>query len=161
MQKQAQPGYRQRQAGACLEGAAPILHLMGTRTLQDHLCDPNGLGALARSPHTGAAGGAACGDLIRLSVRVEGDRVAEAGFDARGCAAARGAGSAAVDLVAGAPPHGGVAFGLDRIVALLVGRDTIRDVIAFPKTASGMDPLTGAPAPVAAAQLRELGLRRS
>jgi len=64
-------------------------------------------------------------------------------------------------LAFGAPPHGGVAFGLDRIVALLAGRDTIRDVIAFPKTASGMDPLTGAPAPVDPAQLRELGLRRS
>jgi aspartyl-tRNA synthetase len=62
-------------------------------------------------------------------------------------------------LAFGAPPHGGVAFGLDRIVALLAGRDTIRDVIAFPKTASGMDPLTGAPAPVDPAQLRELGLR--
>jgi aspartyl-tRNA synthetase len=62
-------------------------------------------------------------------------------------------------LTYGAPPHGGVAFGLDRIVALLARRDTIRDVIAFPKTASGMDPLTGAPAPVDAAQLRELGLR--
>ena len=58
----------------------------------------------------------------------------------------------------GAPPHGGIAFGLDRIVALLSERDSIREVIAFPKTASGGDPLTGAPAPVDRAQLRELGL---
>ncbi|MGI8440048.1 MAG: aspartate--tRNA ligase [Thermoleophilaceae bacterium] len=59
----------------------------------------------------------------------------------------------------GAPPHGGIAFGLDRIVALLAGRDSIREVIAFPKTASGSDPLTGAPAPVDEIQLRELGVR--
>jgi aspartyl-tRNA synthetase len=59
----------------------------------------------------------------------------------------------------GAPPHGGIAMGIDRIVTLLAGRDTIREAIAFPKAASGADPLTGAPAPVEPAQLRELGLR--
>ena len=59
----------------------------------------------------------------------------------------------------GAPPHGGIAMGLDRIVMLMAGKDAIRDVTAFPKAQSGADPLTGAPAPVDGAQLHELGLR--
>ena len=58
----------------------------------------------------------------------------------------------------GAPPHGGIAYGLDRIVALLHHTESIREVIAFPKTASGVDPLTGAPAPVDERQLRDLGI---
>jgi len=59
----------------------------------------------------------------------------------------------------GAPPHGGFAFGIDRLVAILAGEDNIREVIAFPKTQSGSDPLTDAPTEIAAAQLRELGLQ--
>jgi len=58
----------------------------------------------------------------------------------------------------GAPPHGGIAYGLDRIVQRLAGAESIRDVIAFPKTASGADALTGAPAPVGEMQLKELGI---
>ncbi len=58
----------------------------------------------------------------------------------------------------GAPPHGGFAVGLDRLVALLAGEDNIREVIAFPKTQSGVDPLTGAPGTVGGRQLTELGI---
>jgi aspartyl-tRNA synthetase len=58
----------------------------------------------------------------------------------------------------GAPPHGGIAFGWDRICALLSGADSIREVIAFPKSGGGYDPLTGAPAPIAAEQRKEAGV---
>ena len=58
----------------------------------------------------------------------------------------------------GAPPHGGLAFGWDRITALLAGVDSIRDVIAFPKSGGGVDPLTDAPAPITAQQRKESGI---
>ena len=59
----------------------------------------------------------------------------------------------------GVPPHGGIAPGIDRLTMMLLGRESLRDVMAFPKGQSGVDHLTGAPAPVAPEQLRELGLR--
>jgi aspartyl-tRNA synthetase len=58
----------------------------------------------------------------------------------------------------GAPPHGGIAFGWDRICALLSGAESIREVIAFPKSGGGYDPLTGAPAPITAQQRKEAGV---
>jgi tRNA-uridine 2-sulfurtransferase len=89
--------------------------------LDSHLQLPHGLGALPDSPHAGAAGGAACGDLIRVAVRVDGDRVEEAGFDASGCAAARAAGSAVVELVEGSTFLDAARVTPDRVAEALGG----------------------------------------
>jgi aspartyl-tRNA synthetase len=62
-------------------------------------------------------------------------------------------------LAMGAPPHGGFAMGIDRFVALMADEPDIRQVIAFPKVASGSDPLTGAPTPYPQPALRELGIQ--
>ena len=96
------------------------------------------------------------------SIRINTPEVQSRVFDAIGLSEAEAKARFGFLLEAleyGAPPHGGIAFGLDRIAALVCGRDSIRDVIAFPKTASGADPLTGAPAPADARQLRELGIK--
>jgi len=95
------------------------------------------------------------------SIRINRADVQEAAFAALGIDAAEAEARFGFLLEAlryGAPPHGGIAYGLDRIVQRLLGADSIRDVIAFPKTASGGDALTGAPAPVDDLQLKELGI---
>jgi len=95
------------------------------------------------------------------SIRIHDAEVQQAVFAALGIDAAEAEARFGFLLEAlryGAPPHGGIAYGVDRIVQRLCGAETIRDVIAFPKTASGFDLLTGAPAPVDEMQLKELGI---
>jgi tRNA-specific 2-thiouridylase len=70
---------------------------------EDHLVAPRGRGNLHGAPHSGSAGGAPCGDLIQIRIVVDGDRIADAGFEASGCGAAQAAGSAVVELIAGRP----------------------------------------------------------
>jgi tRNA-uridine 2-sulfurtransferase len=71
------------------------------RSFAEHLNEPSGQGALKHHPHSGAAGGAPCGDLVRIAVRIEGDRVIEAGFDADGCGALTAAASAIAESIEG------------------------------------------------------------
>src|SRR5215212_1427679 len=71
------------------------------RSFADHLNAPAGRGVLRDHAHSGAAGGAACGDLVRFAVRVDGDRIVEAGFDAEGCGALTAAASALVETIEG------------------------------------------------------------
>ena len=77
------------------------LPLPSMRSFAEHLNAPTGMGVLKNHPHTGAAGGAPCGDLVRIAVRIEGDRVSEAGFDADGCGALTAAASAIVESIEG------------------------------------------------------------
>ncbi|MEY9927726.1 aspartyl-tRNA synthetase [Catenulispora sp. GP43] len=95
------------------------------------------------------------------SIRIHRKDVQERAFDAIGLSHEEAQSQFGFLLEAfnyGPPPHGGIAFGLDRLVALLTGADTIRDVMAFPKTATGGDPLTGAPTPITPAQRKEAGV---
>jgi aspartyl-tRNA synthetase len=95
------------------------------------------------------------------SIRIHRRDVQERVFSVMGIDAAEAAEKFGFLLEAfryGAPPHGGIAFGWDRIVMLLGGVDSIRDVIAFPKSGGGFDPLTGAPAPITMAQRKEAGV---
>jgi aspartyl-tRNA synthetase len=95
------------------------------------------------------------------SIRIHRRDVQERVFDAMGIGAeeAQEKFGFLLDAFAyGAPPHGGIAFGWDRIVTILAGTDSIRDVIAFPKSGGGYDPLTGAPAPIPAQQRKETGV---
>jgi len=95
------------------------------------------------------------------SIRIHKREVQREVFDVIGLSAAEAESKFGFLLEAfnyGPPPHGGIALGLDRLCALLAGAESIREVIAFPKTASGGDPLTGAPTPITTAQRRESGV---
>ncbi|MEE8306489.1 MAG: aspartate--tRNA ligase [Gammaproteobacteria bacterium] len=96
------------------------------------------------------------------SVRIHSQEIQNAVFDLLGISpedAEEKFGFLLTALKYGCPPHGGIAFGLDRMVMLMAGADSIRDVIAFPKTQTAACPLTGAPSAVAVEQLREVGVR--
>ena len=91
------------------------------RSFADHLDAPTGRGALKGWPHTGAAGGAACGDLVRIAVKVEGENIVEAGFDAGGCGAVTAAASATVELIEGKPFLSACCLDIDEVARSLGG----------------------------------------
>jgi aspartyl-tRNA synthetase len=96
------------------------------------------------------------------SIRIHREDVQRRVFDALGIAPEEAEARFGFLLSAfryGAPPHGGFAIGVDRFVAILAGEDNLREVIAFPKTQSGTDPMTGAPKALPERVLRDLGLR--
>jgi tRNA-uridine 2-sulfurtransferase len=95
----SRPNHRDRQTAGWGRLSAGPLPFLSMRSFADHLNQPAGRGALRDHPHSGAAGGAPCGDLVRIAVRIEGDRVAEAGFDAEGCGAVTAAASAVVESI--------------------------------------------------------------
>ncbi|HEU4975965.1 MAG TPA: tRNA 2-thiouridine(34) synthase MnmA [Baekduia sp.] len=94
---------------------------MPDERFEEHLRHPIGRGHRPAGGHAGAAGGAACGDLVTVTVAVDGDRVADAGFEASGCGAAQAAGSAAVDLVRGVPVLDAARVGTAAIAEALGG----------------------------------------
>jgi tRNA-uridine 2-sulfurtransferase len=94
---------------------------MPDERFEDHLRHPRGRGHAVAGAHSGAAGGAACGDLVRLDLRVEGDRVADAGFEASGCGATLAAASAAVELLRGAGALEAARLGTAELAAELGG----------------------------------------
>src|SRR5690606_12012089 len=113
--------------------------------------------ALAYAYDIGCNGNDSGGGTTRIHRRVQQQRV----FDVMGIGpeeAQEKFGFLLGAFAYGAPPHGGIAVGWDRIVALLTGAESIRDVIAFPKSGGGYDPLTGAPAPITAQQRKEAGV---
>ena len=102
------------------------------------------------------------GSSARAAIRIHEPELQQRIFDLLGIGAEeaqRRSGSSSTPFRYGAPPHGGFAFGIDRLAALLAGEENIREVIAFPKTQSGSDPMTHSPTPVDPTQLAELGLR--
>jgi tRNA-specific 2-thiouridylase len=91
------------------------------RSFAEHLNAPTGRGALKDHPHSGAAGGAPCGDLVRIAVQIEGNRVTKAGFDAEGCGAVTAAGSAVVEGIEGGSFLDACRWGADRVAESLGG----------------------------------------
>ena len=94
---------------------------MDRERFEEHLAAPNGRGAVRSGGYDGAAGGSVCGDLIRVSVVLDGDRIVAAGFDAEGCGALTAAGSAAVTLVEDTPLLDAARVGMHAIAAELGG----------------------------------------